>query len=202
MFGDASTVAANWMLDARAGMQIDDQSVSANGNSVGTAYGHDLSGRLTQEFQGVEPVCPAGSEWALGNQYARCYSNGTRQKAYDAENRLHSDVYSWVPAGSAVATSYGASTTGLLGPCTSRNAVDYNAMSHPSRFTVSTPQYPGTTPTYQTSAWLWDGNDWLLTCTLANAQCTSPLFSLEGLGDYDRRQNPFWINDRDRAGWW
>ncbi len=200
-YSDASTVPAPWLLDARAGMQMNDEYVTPNGNTVGSGYVHDASGRLTQEFQGREPVCPAGSEWALGNQYARCYSNGSRQKTYDAENRLHSDVYSWASAGATVTTSYGASTIdGYFGNVQRTDAVDYNAASHPSRLTLSLPQYPGVTPVFETRAWLWDGNDRLLSCVLVNGQCTGTLFSLEGLGEYDPAAGLVWINDRNRAG--
>ena len=196
-----NTASADWSVDARAGMQINDEYVTPNGNMVGSGYVHDASGRLTQELQGREPVCPAGSEWALGNQYARCYSNGSRQKTYDAENRLHSDVYSWASAGATVTTSYGASTIdGYFSNVQRTDAVDYNAASHPSRLTLSLPKYPGVTPVYETRAWLWDGNDRLLSCILINAQCTGTLFSLEGLGDYDPAAGLVWINDRNRAG--
>jgi hypothetical protein len=78
-------------------------------------------------------------------------------------------------------------------------AVDYDGASHPKRFGLYHPDY-GPSTAAETRAWLWDGNDRLLTCQLINAQCTTPVFSLDGLGDYNIAAGTISVNDRNRAG--
>ncbi|MDP9024264.1 MAG: hypothetical protein M3N13_02665, partial [Candidatus Eremiobacteraeota bacterium] len=150
-----------------------------------------------------------GSVWAAGNVSAVCYSNGTRLKTYDAENRLHSDLYTYTNPSAATKTSYGGWLAGAFWPgfdyySTAQPAtiqsIDYNIASHPTRLMLYHPDYKAPSNQNEIRAWLWDGDDRLLTCQLVNSKCTSPLFSLEGLGDYDPASGSLTVNDRDSAG--
>ena len=194
-----------WLLDARAGMLLNDQYTSPrSGNVVNAAYVHDASGRLTQDSEAKEPPCPAGDAYAGSNLNPYCYSNGTRQKSYDAENRLRSDIYSWANPNTSVMTPYGVSLVGGYWAQSYQPAsiqtVDYNAASHPVRLALYHPDYGGAPSANETRAWLWDGNDRFLTCELVDSQCTAPNFSLEGLGDYDPASGSLSVNDRNRVG--
>ncbi len=99
------TSAQNWTLDARAGMMLHNtQPLSSD--TMGSSFAYDLSGRLTQDFEGgaenvTKTTNPALTQaWCPGvspPDYAAvvCYSNGSRAKTYDAENRLHSETFTY-----------------------------------------------------------------------------------------------------------
>ena len=174
-----------------------------NGNMLPSAYSHDASGRLVQNYEGANPPCVA--PYGLGMTSPECFVSGTRQKTYDAENRLRSETYPY-PNGTTV-TSYGSTSTGwsptgsppLYQPANIQ-AVDYDGASHPKRFNLYHPDYGPSTAAETRACLLRDGNDRLLTCQLINAQCTTPVFSLEGLGDYNVAAGTISVNDRNRAG--
>jgi YD repeat-containing protein len=208
-------ISQNWTLDARSGM-LQHNTAQQNGETVGSSYAYDESGRLVQDFEGAMDHIGVGStskptftaEWCPGAPNSSCYSNGSRNKTYDAENRLRSETFtSRTPY---TITSYGASDYGSYWRDTSGygqpaniQSVDYGSTSHPMRFALYHPDLadnPNNTAN-ETRAWLWDGDDRFLECRLVNGQCQSPTLSLEGLGDYDLTGGAVLrVNDRNRYG--
>jgi YD repeat-containing protein len=209
----------NWTLDARAGMLLTNVGTAA-GVTEGSSYLYDSSGRLTQDFEGASEVVGSGSttngtytaKWCpvlTGTSSSiRCYTNGSRSKTYDAENRLRSETFEY--SSGATATTYGAAKIGGYwedssgyGQPPNLQAVDYGATSHPMRIALYHPDYVNN-PNFavsETRGWLWDGNDRFIECQLVNAQCQSASLSLEGLGDYDLAHGTMIrVNDRGRTG--
>jgi hypothetical protein len=217
----------NWTLDARSGSLLNNtQQVS--GETVGSSYAYDSSGRLNQDFEGAldrsvstspntSPTfttswCPVALIGSPGHPNpARCYDNGSRAKTYDAENRLRSETFSFQPEYSVngptyTQTPYGWAEYGAYWEDTSGygqpaniQAVDYGATSHPMRFSLYHPDWGSANA--EQRAWLWDGKDRFLKCALVNRVCQSPSLSLEGLGDYDLFSGTLIrVNDRNRNG--
>jgi YD repeat-containing protein len=220
-------VDANWMLDARSGMLLRD-TITTDGVVEGSSYLYDASGRLVQDFEGAAETinynsngsnahpaytqywCPVDSLTAQ-NPTMRCYTNGSRSKTYDAENRLRTETFDYLPYGANssgtltyVAISGGYASNGAYWEDSNNGrqpaniqAVDYGATSHPMRLSLYHPDIP----TSETRAWLWDGGDRFIECALVNGQCKSPSLSMEGLGDYDLASGSvIRINDRGRTG--
>ena len=216
------TAAQNWTLDARAGMLLHDTQPLGS-DTMGSSYAYDSSGRLNQDFEGgaeqttisaqpklTQAWCPGVSPPAYAA--VTCYSNGSRSKTYDAENRLRTETftyqpyitatggptYSTTPYGFAEYGAYWADSSGYGQPANIQ-AVEYGATSHPMRFSLYHPDRAGTPA--ETRAWLWDGNDRFIECQLTNGSCQNTWLSLEGLGDYDLSHNTLVsVNDRNRNG--
>jgi YD repeat-containing protein len=207
-------VAQNWTLDARNGMLLHDSATTQNGTTIGSSYSYDASGRLVQDTEGRQESLLSGQSptfsagWCpqpLGTQYT-CFTNGTRQKSYDAENRLHAESFTWANDAQRATTSYGYANYGSYWEDTSQTparqpadiqAVDYGTTNHPLRFAL----YHKDGGTSESRAWLWDGDDRFLECSLVNSQCQSPSLSVEGLGDYDLVHGTIVrVNDRNRSG--
>jgi YD repeat-containing protein len=208
--------AQNWTLDGRSGMLLHRTSAAPNGtDTAGSSYAYDASGRLTQDFEGEGG--PRGATpptyspaWCLGANTANvtyCYSNGSRAKTYDAENRLHGETFTMLgqtassSGGLYYYGSYWRDTSGYGQPA-NIVSVDYGTTSHPMRFALyhsdlaGSPQSPS-----ETRAWLWDGDDRFIACSLVNGQCQNPSLSIEGLGDYSLAGNAISsVNDRNRYG--
>ena len=214
------TSAQNWTLDARAGMMLHNtQPLSSD--TMGSSFAYDLSGRLTQDFEGgaenvTRSTNPALTQaWCPGASppnYAAvvCYSNGSRAKAYDAENRLHSETFTYQPYSGAGGPTYSTTSYGFAeygsywadssgyGQPANIQAVDYGVTSHPMRFTLSHPDQNGAT---ETRGWLWDGNDRFIECQLSGTSCQTPYLSIEGMADYDLAHGTLSrVNDRNRNG--
>ena len=208
--------AQNWTLDARNGMLLHSTATTSNGTAIGSSYTYDASGRLIQDTEGRQESLQSGQSptftagWCrqpLGTQYT-CFTNGTRQKSYDAENRLHSESFTWANDMQSTTTPYGYANYGSYWEDTSQSpalqpaeiqAIDYGATNHPLRFALY--HKDGSPPYSEYRAWLWDGNDRFLECRLVNSQCQSPSLSLEGLGDYDPVHGTIVrVNDRNRSG--
>jgi YD repeat-containing protein len=191
-----------WTLDARSGMKLGNQVTDGRGLITGSQYFYDASGRMVQDNEAVDAPCPAGYFYTGSMQNPYCYSYGSRTKAYDAENRLRSDVYPYSDPTRPTSTSYGTSygdywmelNSGFYQPA--NLTVDYDPSSHPTRITQYHPDW-GTT---ETLVWLWDGNDRFLQCTLVNGQCAQLTFSLEGLADYDPQAAQATVYDRNLWG--
>ena len=208
--------AQNWTLDGRSGMLLHRTSAAPDGtDTAGSSYAYDASGRLTQDFEGE-----AGSRgatpptyspaWCLGANTANvtyCYSNGSRAKTYDAENRLHSETFTMLgqtassSGGLYYYGSYWRDTSGYGQPA-NIVSVDYGTNSHPMRFALYHPDLVGSPQSpSETRAWLWDGDDRFIACSLVNGQCQNPSLSIEGLGDYSLAGNAISsVNDRNRYG--
>jgi hypothetical protein len=193
-----------WTVDARAGLKLNNRITDQIGNTVGSLYQYDSSGRMTQDSEASDKLCPPGyaySDPRILN--ARCYRYGTRTKTYDAENRLHSDTYPYVNPNGPTQTSYGTSygdywmeeDFGFYQPA-SIASVDYSASGRPMRIAQQHPDQ-GTT---QSVVWLWDGGDRFLECRLSGGQCSSVMFSVEGLADYDQSGNHVTVYDRNLYG--
>lgn len=213
--------AASWTLDARAGMLLHNSGTAtsgARGEAVGASYAYDASGRLNQDFEGYGDTVtdnpgsnPAFAQWCPvdvltpQNPSITCYSNGSRGKTYDAENRLRAETFTYQPYQTAsggptyTTTSYGyaeygaywADTSGYSQPANIQ-AVDYGTDSHPRRFALYHPDLAGNPGANESRAWLWDGNDRLIECQLSAGQ---------GLGDYNLASGAIVrINDRNRNG--
>ncbi|MDB5070902.1 MAG: repeat-associated core domain protein, partial [Candidatus Eremiobacteraeota bacterium] len=212
------TSAQNWTLDARAGMLLHNTQPLGS-DTMGASYAYDSSGRLNQDFEGAaeqvtKTTSPTFSQsWCPGTSTSSiiCYSNGSRSKTYDAENRLRTETFTYQPYNTATgaptytATSYGFAEYGSYWSDTSGygqppniQAVDYAPTSHPMRFSLYHPEGAGSG---EMRAWLWDGNDRFIKCRLSNNTCLTPWLSVEGLGDYDLAENTLIrVNDRNRNG--
>jgi YD repeat-containing protein len=219
-----------WTLDARGGMLMHNTAALGT-DTIGSSYAYDASGRLNQDFEGASEIvtnspptdptftsnwCPVGFVGTPGYTSFRCYSNGSRSKTYDTENRIRTETFSYQPEFSSTSgptystTSYGFAEYGSYWQDTSGyqqpaniQAVDYSATSHPMRFALYHPDLAGNpnVPASESRGWLWDGNDRFIECQLINGTCTSPTLSVEGLGDYDLGRGTFIrINDRNRNG--
>jgi YD repeat-containing protein len=207
-----------WELDARDGMLLRTQATDTYGNVSYASNTYDLSGRLTNNTELVEPNenggCP--QDGLQPTQYPGfvCYYSGIRTKAYDAENRLRSEIVniggpnnSWssmpltlsLPSVSDTEvdtkTCAWCNTSVGFYPST-LSSIDYSATDHPERFALQS-NGMNVSPS---EAWLWDGSDRLLACTLSNSQCTTPVFSLGGIADFDVVHNYVTVNDRNRDG--
>lgn len=219
-------IAHDWQIDSRSGMQLTSMALASNtGLNLGSTYAYDLSGRLTQDSESRQETitypksatfttnwCPIEAMTA-SSPPVTCSTNGTRQKTYDAENRLRSESFSWVNDYASTATSYGAENNGSywedtsgytinLQPATLQ-AVDYMPSNHPMRLALYHPDQSLSNPNaeYQNRAWLWDGNDRFLECHLSGTACQSPRLSIEGLGDYDPGHGTLLdVNDRNDYG--
>ena len=212
----------NWTLDARAGMLLHNTQLISS-DTMGASYAYDSSGRLNQDFEGAaEQITISGSptfskNWCPGGSppsYAPviCYSNGSRAKTYDAENRLRTETFSYEPYTTATGgptyttTPYGFAAYGAYwadssgyGQPPNVQAVEYGATSHPMRFALYHPERISNIT--EQRAWLWDGNDRFIECPLSNNACQTPFLSIEGLGDFDLANNTIVrVNDRNRYG--
>jgi YD repeat-containing protein len=208
--------AQNWTLDGRSGMLLHRTSAAPDGtDTAGSSYAYDTSGRLTQDFEGEGGSRGAtpptySPAWCLGANTANvtyCYSNGSRAKTYDAENRLHSETFTMLGQTAASSGglyyygSYWRDTSGYGQPA-NIVSVDYGTTSHPMRFALYHPDLAGSPQSpSETRAWLWDGDDRFIACSLVNGQCQNPSLSIEGLGDYSLAGNAISsVNDRNRYG--
>jgi YD repeat-containing protein len=217
------TTAQMWTLDARAGMLLHNTQPLGS-DTMGASYAYDSSGRLNQDFEGAaEQVTKStgptfSNNWCPGVSppaYAAvtCFSNGSRSKTYDAENRLRTETFTYQPYNTGTGaptystTSYGFAEYGAYwadssgyGQPPNIQAVDYGASSHPMRFSLYHPDWAaGGNNTTETRAWLWDGNDRFLECPLNSNSCQTPWLSIEGLGDFDLANNTIVrLNDRNR----
>jgi YD repeat-containing protein len=221
--GSAPASGSGWTIDARAGMLLHNVATvtrGATGESRGSSYAYDASGRLNQDFEGAfETITNSPSSnptftqaWCPtnlitdNNPSITCYSNGSRAKTYDAENRLRTETFTAASGTTYTQTSYGAAAYGRYWADSSGyeqppnlQAVDYGATGHPMRFTLYHPDWGA--PQTETRVWLWDGNDRLLECQLSAGRCQSPTLSMEGLGDYNLAAGAIVrINDRSRNG--
>ncbi|MEA2720094.1 MAG: hypothetical protein QOJ39_1958, partial [Candidatus Eremiobacteraeota bacterium] len=173
----------NWTLDGRSGMLLHRTSPAPNGTDTqGSSYAYDASGRLVQDFEGEGG--PRGAApptysppWCIGGagNITYCYSNGSRAKTYDAENRLHSETFTYlnqVAGTSNGAYEYGSywQDTSGYGQPANIQSVDYGTTSHPMRFSLYHPDQagPANPSPSETPAWLWDGDDRFITCALVN----------------------------------
>ena len=209
------TVQSEWLIDARNGMLFNSQGTDSYGNVSGITYSYDASGRLLGDSELIEPITQSACPIPLPG-ICPSYSSGVRTKAYDAENRLRSESYS-IGEPLTLANPPGAfpSDTGEEGlwfnwtnqynPL-SITALDYGAAGHPMRFALLSQTagqgvvLPGSSVP-SSEAWLWDGNDRLLACTLnASAQCTAPVFSLNGVAEFSPSTGAVTVNDRNRYG--
>ena len=216
----------NWTLDARSGMLLH-ITRPLGSDTVGASYTYDASGRLTQDVEAATvfigsaaspakqmsawcPVIYAGTS-AYPNGFT-CYENGTRTKTYDAESRLRTETFNYIPEYSVngptyTGTSYGFATYGAYwedstgyGQPANLQAVDYGATSHPMRFSLYHPDRAGNAAS-ESRIWLWDGNDRFLECGAVNGTCQSPSLSVEGLADYDLVHGTVMrVNDHNHAG--
>lgn len=205
----------NWTLDARSSMLLHRTSPAPNvTDTVGSSYAYDASGRLVQDFEGAGG--PRGAApptysppWCLAGTAATtyCYSNGSRAKTYDAENRLRSETFTYISqvaqfgSGFYEYGEYWRDTSGYGQPA-NLQAVDYGTTSHPMRFALYHADLAGSAESpSETRAWLWDGDDRFIECRLVTGQCVSPSLSIEGLGNYDLASNSV-VNvlDRNRYG--
>ena len=222
-------VAQNWTLDARSGSLLH-QTGTRDTETVGSSYTYDASGRMIGDYEGAsEHITTSPNSWPTYTSNwcpslyvgappyqsgLSCYTNGTRTKTYDAENRLRTETFSYQPEWSAngptyTTKSYGFAeygaywqdTSGYALPSQPANiqAVDYSASGHPMRFSLFHPDGIGSSAN-ETRLWLWDGNERLLQCQFVNGACQSPVLSLEGLGTYDLAQAKVRVMDRGRSG--
>ncbi|MDB5071097.1 MAG: repeat-associated core domain protein, partial [Candidatus Eremiobacteraeota bacterium] len=206
----------NWTLDGRSSMLLHRTSPAPDGTDTqGSSYVYDVSGRITQDFEGeggprnaspptyVPPWCVGATTFSV----TYCYSNGSRSKTYDAENRLHSETFTYLSQVATIGTGvyeYGEfwrDTSGYGQPANVQS-VDYGTTSHPMRFALYHAELAGSAQSpSETRAWLWDGDDRFIACALVNAQCQRPSLSIEGLGNYDLASNAIAnVNDRNRYG--
>jgi hypothetical protein len=121
----------------------------------------------------------------------RCYTNGSRSKTYDAENRLRTETfdhqtystsgptYFAISGGYAQYGAYWSDSNDGRQPANIQ-AVDYGSTSHPLRLSLYHPEYAsyGTNVATEVRAWLWDGNDRFIECQLAGGRCQSPSLSM------------------------
>jgi YD repeat-containing protein len=218
----------DWTLDARSGMLLH-VTAPLGSDTVGASYTYDASGRLTQDFEAdadnvttTAGVAGATGQWCPviyfgqpGYSSMACYSNGTRTKTYDAENRLRSETFTYTPEVSSgggpayTPTSYGFAMYGAVWQDTSGygqprdlQTVDYGATSHPTRFALYHQNLAALgLQASESRVWLWDGNDRFVECSMSNGTCQSPTLSLEGLGDYDLVHGTMvQVYDRNRSG--
>src|ERR1700733_3982011 len=211
----------NWTIDARAGMMLHNTQ-SLSGDAMGSSFAYNLSGGLTHDFEGGAESGPRSSNPALPQAWCPgvsppayaavvCYSNGSRAKTYDAENRLHTGTFTYEPYitgtggptysttadGFAECGSYWSDSSGYRQP-PDIQAVDYGATSHPMRSTLHHPEVNGIT---ETRGWLWDDNDRFIECQLSGTSCQTPYLSIEGMADYDLAHGTLIrVNDRNRNG--
>jgi YD repeat-containing protein len=186
-----------WTLDARSGMLKSwQQTVQPSGYTVGSQFAYDLSGRLVGDNEQLDrPTRPGETVAAISNMYL----TGTRTKAYDAENRLHSQTSS-VPSGPTGNTGTASNTGGYWTDSGHQpadlNSVDYDADGHPALLrgvSYETPKgyNPIPDPQPMTLTWLWEGNDRF---------AEGSVFDLDGLGTYDPVHGEIVVYDRDLSG--
>ncbi|MDP9025847.1 MAG: hypothetical protein M3N13_10795, partial [Candidatus Eremiobacteraeota bacterium] len=195
---------APWTLDARAGMLMSWQGATQpSGNASSGRFAYDASGRMVSDVEQLDRPWRASDGTMAGNEV---FSTGTRTKSYDAENRLRSQQTS--PATGATYPLWGEYNPGGYwddvgqGAAYDLQAVDYNANSHPMRFSATqNPEFIGPQPPV-TFDWLWDGNDVLAECGYTNtsSQCSAYGFMLEGLGAYFPSNGYLSIYDRSLTG--